>query len=386
MSVALTTSVAASAASCTASRTADTGGERRREQVFLAGADISMLPEIEKLGGAFRDGDGQPADAVRVLRDHGCNLFRLRLFVDPTDDFDKSYGATQDLEYVVALARRVKAVNARFMLDLHYSDTWADPGKQFKPAAWKDLEFDALQRQVHDYTAAVLKRLGDEDVMPDMVQVGNEIAGGMLWPDGKVLGAAAGQEDQQWQKFARLFNAGARACREAKRPDGKPIRVVLHIHGGGKNGLPRWFFEKFARYQGDFDVIALSFYPAWDDSLDQLKLSMAEVIHLFHKDVLVAETSYPWRTMPEHAAKATMRWPHTPQGQAQFLRDLAVAIRSAPERRGIGFIWWYPEAVPLPGRHVWRGGAEALFDEQGRPLPALGVFDSAAEGLSAAGR
>src|SRR5205814_10305657 len=141
---------------------------------------------------------------------------------DPATDFNSSYGATQDLKYVRALSRRIKSANGKFLLDLHYSDTWADPGKQFKPARWKDLPFDALVKQVHDYTADVLKTLADDGALPDMVQVGNEITGGILWPDGKVLDAAPEHEAEQWQRFATLLNAGAKAVREAQT-DAHPI-------------------------------------------------------------------------------------------------------------------------------------------------------------------
>ena len=347
---------------------------------FIAGADVSMLSEIEKAGGVFASRDGQRGDALKILRDGGCNLFRVRLFVDPGKDFDKNYGATQDLAYVVALARRIEASGAQFLLDIHYSDTWADPAKQHKPAAWKDLDFDALERKVHDYTVSVLKQLHDAGAAPDMVQVGNEIAGGMLWPDGKVLNAAKEDESRQWTRFARLLNAGSRAVREASKAANKPIRVVIHIHGGGKPGLPKWFFGKLKPHYVDFDVVALSFYPAWDDDLAALKQNLADVAAEFDKDILIAETSYSWRTMEDHAGKRTMAWPQTREGQEKFLRDLSDAIRATPNGRGLGFVWWYPEAVPVKGRHIWRGGAEALFDESGAALPALESFGQLVRG------
>ena len=348
---------------------------------FIAGADVSMLPEIEKAGGVFAARDGQRGDAMKILRDGGCNLFRVRLFVDPDDEFSsKNYGATQDLNYVVALAKRIKATGAQFLLDIHYSDTWADPAKQHKPAAWKDLDFDALERKVHEYTASVMNALADAGATPDMVQIGNEIAGGMLWPEGKVLDAQKDVESRQWERFARLLNAGSRAVREASQKAGKPIRVVIHIHGGGKPGLPKWFFGKLKPHDVDFDVIALSFYPAWDDALSALKQNLADVATEFDKDILIAETSYSWRTMEDHAAKKTMAWPQTPEGQETFLRELTETIRATPNDHGLGFVWWYPEAIPVKGRHIWRGGAEALFDENGVALPALDAFGQLVRG------
>ena len=345
---------------------------RAADAPFLAGADISMLPTIEKAGGIFRQ-DGKPADALKIFHDHGCNLFRVRLFVKPNPDFKATDGAIQDLDYVRALAKRIKATGGKFLLDIHYSDTWADPGKQFTPAAWTSLDFPALQQQVHDYTASVLQDLQSNNAMPDMVQVGNEITAGILWPQGKVLDAPPDQEQSQWAKFAQLENAGAKAVREASTTD-HPIRIVLHIHGGGRVGLPKWFFEKFNRNPVDYDIVGLSFYPAWSDSIDALKQNMIDVVQATGKDVLIAETSYPWREMEGVQQSDAMRWPLTQAGQKQFVLDLTKTIKAAPDHHGLGFIWWYPEALPVPGLRIWRTGAEALFDQNGNALPALDAY------------
>jgi arabinogalactan endo-1,4-beta-galactosidase len=344
---------------------------RAADKTFYSGVDISMLPEIEKAGGVYRE-EGKATDAIQIFRDHGVNLFRVRLFVKPATDFNSSYGATQDLPYVKALAKRIKSAGGTFLLDFHYSDTWADPGKQFKPAAWKDLDFDALEKQVHDYTASVLKELAADGVLPDMVQVGNEITAGILWPDGKVLDAAPDVKEKQWQRFARLVNAGCKAVREAQS-EAHPIRIVIHIHGGGKPGLPKWFFTTFNQNPVDYDIMAVSAYPAWSDSLDVVKSNLEELVKQFDKDVIVAETSYPWREM-DIRDKSAMKWPATPEGQKQFTQDLAKVVRGLPNGRGIGFIWWYPEAIPTKGLGIWRNGAEGLFDEKGNALPALDAF------------
>ncbi|HWP41529.1 MAG TPA: glycosyl hydrolase 53 family protein, partial [Tepidisphaeraceae bacterium] len=336
------------------------------------GADISMLPELEKAGAVYRDRQGKPADAIAIFRDHGFNLFRVRLFVNPSKDFNKSWGATQDLDCVRALARRIKASGAAFLLDLHYSDTWADPGKQHKPAAWKDLDFDALEKQVYDYTASVLADLSSHQAMPDMVQVGNEIAPGMLWPDGKVLNVPKDQEDAAWRRFARLFDAGARAVRDASTPQ-HPIRVVLHIHGGGHKGLPMWFFGKFNRYCTNYDVIGLSFYPGPKENFDDLRQSLQELIQTYDKDILIAEVAYPCKPTDD-PPDPNRRWPLTPQGQAQFVGDLMQMLRAAPGGRVIGVAWWYPESIPTAGLGIWKNGAMALFDTTGQPLPAMDQF------------
>lgn len=338
----------------------------RANDHFSAGADISALPSLERNGAVFRK-DEEPHDAIDIMRGYGCNLFRVRLFVNP--DPHERYGAIQDLTYVRALAKRIKASGADFLLDIHYSDSWADPAKQVTPAAWKDLDYEAMQRRVHDYTASVLKTLKEDGSAPDMVQVGNEVTAGILWPVGRLSDV---KDDSQWQRFAGLVNAGCKAVREAQTPDHK-IRIVLHIHGGGRVGLPKWFFDKFNRYPVDYDIMGLSCYPAWGDSVDALKDSLNEIIPKYGKDVLIAETSYPWRELSDIHEKS-MRWPQTPDGQKQFLADLTHVLKEAPGHHGIGFVWWYAEATPVKGMDIWRGGAEGLFNSQGNPLPALLSF------------
>jgi arabinogalactan endo-1,4-beta-galactosidase len=348
---------------------------------LIIGADVSMLPEIERAGGVFRDASGQPGDAIKILRDHGFNLFRLRLFVNPSKDFNGTWGAVQDFESVRAMANRIKASGAKFLLDLHYSDTWADPGKQHKPAAWKDLSFEELEKQVYDYTAGVLRNLKSDGIVPDMVQVGNEIAPGMLWPDGKLVYNTTPEiEEAHWAKFARLFNAGARAVRDASTSD-KPIRVVIHIHGGGHDGLPMWFFGRFTKHTTNFDVIALSFYPGPKESFKDFKINVEQLCNAYDKDVMIAEIAYPWRAAldPQHENQT---WPITRDGQAQFVRDVMDIVRTAPKGRCIGAIWWYPESIQVKGLQIWERGAKALFDDDGKPLPAMSAFREVRESNS----
>jgi arabinogalactan endo-1,4-beta-galactosidase len=349
------------------------GVARAADQPFITGADISMLPTIEKAGGVYRQ-DGKPSDAIAILRGHGCNLFRVRLFVKPDPDYAKSSGAVQDLPYVRALAKRIKASGAEFLLDIHYSDTWADPGKQYMPADWKSLDFDQLQQKVHDYTVAVMADLRDSGVTPDMVQVGNEITAGILWPRAQVLDMPAGQEPEQWRRFAQLIAAGCKAVR-GFQTDAHPIRIMIHIHGGGKEGMAKYFFGKFKLDPTDYDIVGLSFYPAWDDSIEFLKQNLADAVSLTGKDVILAETSYPWKELPDKVGLATLQqWPQTPEGQKQYLQDLIAVIHGAPGGHGNGFIYWYPEAIPVPGMRIWRQGYEALFDQTGNALPALDAF------------
>jgi arabinogalactan endo-1,4-beta-galactosidase len=346
---------------------------RAADLPFITGADVSMLPTIEQCGGVFSD-HGKAGDAVQILADNGCNLFRARLFVKPDPDFKKNFGAVQSLDYVRGLARRIKATHQLFLLDIHYSDTWADPGKQYTPADWKSLDFDATEKKVHDYTLEVLKKFQADGTMPDMVQVGNEITAGVLWPSGQVLDVPPAQEAEQWKRFGRLIAAGCRAVRESQTPE-HPIRIMIHIHGGGKEGMAKYFWGKFSLSPDLYDIVGLSFYPAWEDSVDLLKGNLVDAIQMTGKDVILAETSYPWKALPDKVGLATLQWPQTPEGQKQYLHDLTAVLKAAPGHHGKGFIYWYPEAIPSPGlKTVWRQGFEALFDNSGNALPALDSY------------
>ncbi|MGC4031373.1 MAG: glycosyl hydrolase 53 family protein [Tepidisphaeraceae bacterium] len=341
----------------------------------LAGADVSSLPDIERDGGLFRD-QGKPDDEITILRRHGCELFRVRVFVDPDPDPKKNWGATQSLDSVRSLARRIKTAGGRLLLDIHYSDTWADPQHQTKPKAWNALDFDALEKRVGDYTASIIKDLQAAGAGPDMVQVGNEITEGMLWPDGRVSYKTTPEAKQSWQKLARLLNAGVAAVRSCEK-DGRRIPVVLHIHGGGRPGLPQTFFKRLTEDGGtpiDFDLIGLSFYPTWDDSLAELKKNMRDLVATHDKGILLAEVAYPW--MPTGGIKGdkTMLWPQSPQGQAEYLRACRDALAELPNGRGVGYVWWYSDSIRVKGRPIWRDGNEALFDHTGEVLPAMKVF------------
>jgi arabinogalactan endo-1,4-beta-galactosidase len=221
-----------------------------------------------------------------------------------------------------------------------------------------------------------LQDLRANDCLPDMVQVGNEITAGMLWPSGKVVYSPPDtpeNEARQWKRFADLFNAGAAAVRKVSADSKKPIRIIIHIHGGGRDGLPKWFFGKFNANPADYDIVGLSFYPTFEDSLDNLKQNLQDVIQATGKDIIVSETSYPWKTLPDPTNPA-MQWPQTKEGQKQFLTDLTTTLHAAPGQHVLGFMWWYPEAIHIDGLNIWRDGAEGLFDDQGNALPAMDVF------------
>ena len=262
-----------------------------------------------------------------------------------------------------------KPSGAAFLLDLHYSDTWADPQHQDKPAAWADLHGEALEQKVHDYTAEVLAALKADGSLPEMVQIGNEIRPGMLWPDGRLT-----DEEQSWAALARLLSAGSRAVREASTPR-HPIRVMIHVdHGDVRDWVASWF-GRLEKYGVDFDVIGLSYYPMWaddPDALANLKGNLRVAATRFGKDAVVAETAYPYRDAPE--PKPAMRWPATPAGQAAFLRDLTAAVQGDAGRPGAGRDLLVSRKLAADGARREPVGGRALRAVRRRGPPAAGAW------------
>ncbi len=337
--------------------------------VRFRGADISALERIELAGAHFRNGN-QVGDVVALLRADGINLFRLRLFVSP----NQQEVQVNDLEYSVRLAKRVRASGASLMLDLHFSDTWADPGHQLVPAAWSSLGFEALELQVESYTRGVITRLKSEGALPDIVQIGNEIDAGMLWPMGHVGGT--NDVPQQWERFTRLLKAGIRGVRADLSP-GDSVRVLLHYSSGGSSTGTQWFFDHIGASGVPYDLIGVSYYPWWHGSVGDLETNLRLTAERYGRDVMVVETSYPWRAGGWESlasSRSAMVWGVSKEGQAQFIRDLRGVVSRVPGGRGAGVIWWYPEAVPVPGLFVWGGGSLALFDDGGSILPAAATL------------
>lgn len=330
---------------------------------FYAGADLSALPIYEQRGAKFSK-DARAGDVLSLFRAEGMNGVRLRLFVHP-----KPEGIVDNsLDYTVALARRVKSSGAAFMLDLHYSDTWADPQKQFKPAAWEKLSFDELVTAVGAYTRDVLARFEREGLRPEFVQIGNEITNGTLWPDGQVKFGAPPEDDAAaWARLARLLRAGVDAV---PRGPGQP-KIILHIESGGNLEKSLWWFRHARAAELDYDIIGLSYYPDWHGGLANYRRTLAALAEEFRKPIQIVEVGYPWKTAKKWTEKANMDWPLTAAGQAQFLRDVVQAVREVPHGLGGGVWYWHPESIQLPGRYAWEGGTCALFDERGEALPGV---------------
>lgn len=250
-----------------------------KEIDLMLGADISFLPELEDKGLTFHL-NGDTMDALKMLRQYGFNYIRLRIFVNPENE--KGYAPTKGycgLEKTLKLAKRVHEEGFKILLDFHYSDTWADPQKQFKPAAWEGLTFPELADTLEVYTYDVMKAFEEQGTLPDMVQVGNEINHGMIWPDGHFS-----NPDQ----LAELLKAGIKGVR--KTNENTPI--MLHVALGGQNKeAVRWFDNMLAR-DVEFDIIGLSYYPRWHGTLADLQFNMEDLISRYQKPVNVVE--YNW--------------------------------------------------------------------------------------------
>lgn len=244
----------------------------------ILGADISFLPQLEARGIKFSD-NGIAKDAIEILKDHGFNYIRLRLFADPSND--SGYSPTKgfcDLQHTLEMAKRIKRSGMKFLLDFHYSDTWADPGKQFIPAAWKALSFSELTQKMYDYTKGVLTALKVQGTLPDMVQTGNEINHGILWPEGNI---------QHPDSLALLLKAAIAAVRDV---DPK-IFVMLHIALGGQNAESEFFLDNMINRGVTFDVIGESYYPKWHGTLQDLQNNLSALKKKYAKPVIIAEYS-----------------------------------------------------------------------------------------------
>ena len=244
----------------------------------MLGADISFLPQLEDRGLKFSD-KGVEKDAIQILKDHGFNYVRLRIFNEPAND--SGYSPKKgfcDLEHTKQMAKRVKAAGMKLLLDFHYSDTWADPGKQYKPAAWKNLSFTDLKKALYDYTKKVMEELKTQGTTPDMVQAGNEINHGIVWPDGNVSNIDG---------TAQLLNAGTAAVK-AVDPN---VVMMLHVALGGQNSESVFFIDNMIARGVSFDVIGESYYPKWHGTLDDLRDNLNDLANRYNKDVIVVEYS-----------------------------------------------------------------------------------------------
>ncbi|MDQ0900982.1 glycosyl hydrolase 53 family protein [Paenibacillus sp. V4I7] len=345
--------------------------------MFIKGADVSNLPFIEKHGGCFRDG-GVPKDGLQLMKEYGINYIRLRIWNDPPNGY---CGKAQTL----AFAKRVKEASFKLLLDFHYSDVWADPDHQFKPAAWKELAFEELVDALYAYTLDIVASLHAQGTPPDMVQIGNEIAPGMLWDDGKVTGEF--DTEEQWAKLAECVKAGVRGVRDGSKSDGCATTTMVHIDFGGNNTGCVNFYDNLLRHSVEFDLIGLSFYPWSHGTLDDLRLNMHDLAERYAKGIVVVEIAHPFTlensdgvaNMVKDVGQLHPGYQATPAEQHRYLTDLMSVVVDVPGGKGLGVFYWEPDWFSLrtfvrkpKGGNNWEN--QALFDFDGNALEGWKAF------------
>jgi arabinogalactan endo-1,4-beta-galactosidase len=333
---------------------------------FIAGADFSHLAFFEDRGIVYKDG-GQPQDALDILKAQGLNCVRLRLFTSsPAQAQANPYNYTNNLDYTLPLAVRVKNAGLQFLLNFHYSDTWADPGKQTKPAAWTNLTtFAALEQQMYLYNSNTIAAFKAAGAMPEYVQVGNEIIGGLLWPDGRVGGSYDTQA--QWSQLARLIKAAIRGIKDAA--GAAQPKIMIHIDRGGDWPGTRWFFDNLRLQQVDFDLIGESYYAWWHGSPDTLRTCLSNAVQRYSKPIILVETAFPWTNSAD-----LYGIPATTNGQIQYVIELANIVKGLQGSNGIGIFWWGTEYVRLSGTPLAGFDSRSFFDYAGNTLPVARAF------------
>jgi len=318
-------------------------------QDYAIGADVSFLAQAEKDGVVFKD-RGVPRPGLEILKDHGYNWIRLRLFHTPAQ-------LPNNLAYTIELAKQAKKAGFRFLLDYHYADGWADPGKQPIPRQWLGNTHEELVAAVFDYTRDTIAAFRDAGVVPDMVQIGNEVIHGMLWPDGKL--------PENWDNFAQLVYAGINGV-DAGRGNNPRPRIMIHIDRGADLKRTKEFFDKLNSYDVPYDVIGQSYYPWWHGSLNQLRQNLEFMAREYSKDIVVVETAYNWK--PGNYVNKPAPFPESPEGQREFLDEVNRVVMATPNGRGKGVFWWEPAVTgPLEVR--------GFFDGDHNALPVVTVFD-----------
>jgi arabinogalactan endo-1,4-beta-galactosidase len=367
-------------------------------RLSVLGADVSSLKKSEDLGGVYLTSWGKPADALAILKAHGVNWIRLRVFVNPAD----GYHGTAEL---LTMARRAKALGLKVLVDFHFSDFWADPGKQWTPAAWVGETFPQLQQTYVDYIKGVMTALAKQHTPPEMVQLGNEIQSGMLWDYAPSFTAVLPnwipcaddgyghvpttytcmEIHENWGNLASLLTVGYNTVKSVF----PSTRVMLQLADGGSNGTYQWWFDNVTTRNVPFDVIGVSFYEYWHGPLAALQYNLNDITARYNKDAIVVETAYPFTVAPGDSTPNSVDasilpagYPATPAGQAANFRDIMSIVRAVPNGRGLGVFYWDATWTAVKGNgwsprdpnsgNAWEN--QALFDYSNRPLPAMDDF------------
>ena len=301
---------------------------------FMRGVDITAQGRQDQDGVVYKE-YGIQKDILEILKNHDINWVRLRVFHTPTG---ATYGV-EDLDYVTQLAVRVKQAGFKLLLDFHYSDTWADPGHQDIPATWLGMSHSELVTAVYEYSRDVIVHLRTNGAMPEMVQIGNEIICGMLWPDGNVCNSGS------WPNLAELVDAGIDGVRDGRGSEAMP-EIMIHLDRGGNWNSTEWFFDNLIAQGIEFDVIGQSFYPEWHGTLDDLSNNLENMANKYSQDIIIVEVG-EYYTGTEGKS---------PEGQKVFLEQVISRVENTANGKGRGVCYWEPT-------WVWNSGVgwRALF-------------------------
>lgn len=351
---------------------------------FIKGADVSIMPELERNGTKFYD-NGIEQDGLTILKNHGVNWIRVRIWNNPYVVGPEGVGGgNTDEAKAIEMAKRAKVLGMKVLVDFHYSDFWVDPGQQKKPDAWKNDSGDKLVDDVYAYTAKVMQDFNAQGVTPDMVQVGNELNNGMLWPEAQLT-----EDNPNGYKFlAKLLNAGLQAVHDNDK-DNK-VKTMIHLAGVDVNLYHTFFDNLIVKNKvNDFDIIGMSFYPFWHGTMDDLKNTMNDVSAKYNKDVIAVETAFGYTLEDADFEKNNFGtneekvggYKATVQGQATGLRDVMATVASVNDNRGLGIFYWAPDWV-INEKVGWKsnGGGNGwdnltLFDTKGNALESMDTFN-----------
>lgn len=351
---------------------------------FIKGADVSIMPELERNGTKFYD-NGIEQDGLTILKNHGVNWIRVRIWNNPYVVGPEGVGGgNTDEAKAIEMAKRAKALGMKVLVDFHYSDFWVDPGQQKKPDAWKNDSGDKLVDDVYAYTAKVMQDFNAQGVTPDMVQVGNELNNGMLWPEAQLT-----EDNPNGYKFlAKLLNAGLQAVHDNDK-DNK-VKTMIHLAGVDVNLYHTFFDNLIVKNKvNDFDIIGMSFYPFWHGTMDDLKNTMNDVSAKYNKDVIAVEIAFGYTLEDADFEKNNFGtneekvggYKATVQGQATGLRDVMATVASVNDNRGLGIFYWAPDWV-INEKVGWKsnGGGNGwdnltLFDTKGNALESMDTFN-----------
>jgi len=331
----------------------------------IKGIDGSYIDELLNNGAVYKE-KGISNNILSIYKNNGINYIRLRLWHSPVNQYCS-------LKNTIELAKKIKEKKIKILLDLHYSDSWADPGKQSIPRIWKNKTIVDIEYEVFNYTKEVLKSFKDNNIIPDIIQIGNEIENGFLWPYGKI---------ENLTNFSRLLKQAILAIDTMlDKSERKKLKIMIHISCSTDFNRCIWFYENLQKAKIHYDIIGLSYYPWWHGTLKQLENSLNTLSDKLKKDIIIVETAYPWtlnsfddlnnivgeksQLLKNHAASV--------DGQSNFLEDIFSIVKKVPNNRGKGLFYWAADCVSTDTfKSNWEN--LTLFDFYGNALPALKVF------------